>query len=87
MSETTPKLVTRGEIMDLALTNPVLHRCITLSLRGDLTWEQAMMTCINVLVSQNKVLSDELTKLYQTRTSPPLWLTQALNEGDGTYRP
>lgn len=64
-------VIEQSEIFILGQTNSIIHQCLTLCQRGDLTFEQAMMSAVKFLAIQNKNMFDELVKQANERIVPP----------------
>ena len=55
------------EMWTLGLDNPVVHTCLTLYQKGELTFEQAMMSAVKFLATQNQHMFSELVKQINER--------------------
>lgn len=58
------------EMWILGRDNPVVHACLTLYQKGELTFEQAMMSAVKFLATQNKHMFNELVKQANERITP-----------------
>jgi hypothetical protein len=58
------------EIWILGRTNPIVHACLTLYQKGDLDWNQAMMSAVKFLATQNENMFSELARQASERIKP-----------------
>ncbi len=65
-------VIDREEIFALSHTNPIVHMVLTLHARGDLTYEQAMMSAVKFLVGQNEAMFKSLVEIEMKRIEPKL---------------
>ena len=60
----------RKEIYELSLENPVIRYALSLCERGDITFEQAVMSACKFLAIQNRNMFNDLVKSHQEKNFP-----------------
>lgn len=60
------------EMWELRLHNPIIHHCLSHYEKGDITWEQALMSSCKFLATQNKNMFDELVKAHTEKNFPEI---------------
>ncbi len=79
----TPQRVGRQDILEGPyLNNPVVRAAVTLWMRGDCTWEEAMMYAVIQLSIQNEDLEVRLIDKISKEPAPN-WLRVAEAIGEG----
>lgn len=58
------------EMWVLGRDNPIVHTCLTLYQKGELTFEQAMMSAVKFLATQNQHMFAEVVKHMNERIIP-----------------
>lgn len=64
--------VTRETIYNIARVQPAVYASLMAFRKGQLTWEEAMMTCVYLLNKHNRILSDDLIQ-SRAREVPAHW--------------
>lgn len=57
-------------LLKVAMENPIVYGCVSAYRNGALSWEQAMMSAVKFLVTQNKSMFEELVKQANERITP-----------------
>lgn len=70
--EGNPVSVTMETIYNIARRNPAVSAAVMCYEKGQMDWEEAMMTCVYLLDKHNRTLSDDLIE-SKAREVPVHW--------------
>jgi hypothetical protein len=62
--------ITRETMREIAYQHPAVYASLVMVEKGQMTYEEAMMTCVYYFAKENKSLTDRLVGFYQNSRQP-----------------